>query len=445
MRTSPPHGPCGVVTAYPSASLLGRISGSMARGTPKKPSSSSSQSSFSRSMSMVRLALVTSVTCRPPCGPPVRFHTTHVSDVPKSASPRSAAARSPSTLLQQPLQLAAGEVGGRGQPGLAPDDLAAAVGVQGGGDAVGAGVLPDDGVVPRTAGMPVPDDRRLALVGDADGVQVGGAEAGAGEGGPDDGLGALPDLQRVVLDPPGAGEDLLVLELVLANRPAGVVEDHEAGARRALVDGAHEVSHGLSLAQRAGVVLATVTRLASVGLRCGQRRSVLGRRAGRRRAAGTSSGGRRRGLSPRRRSACLCRCVRPVGSRRAAAGAARAALDQGGCGRIRRTGRPGVSSDLDLSVAGLREGGNPASGLGGHGDQPLVLELVERRVDRSGARGPAPVAALGDRLHELVAVHGLVRQQQQDRCADVAASHPSAWASAATSAASAPARAAAVR
>ena len=36
----------------------------------------------------------------------------------------------------------------------------------------GAPVLPDDGVVDRLAGRPVPDDRRLALVGDADGGDV---------------------------------------------------------------------------------------------------------------------------------------------------------------------------------------------------------------------------------------------------------------------------------
>ena len=46
---------------------------------------------------MVRLALVTSVTCTPPRGPPVRFHSTHESAVPKIASPFSASPRTPST------------------------------------------------------------------------------------------------------------------------------------------------------------------------------------------------------------------------------------------------------------------------------------------------------------------------------------------------------------
>ena len=38
------------------------------------------------------------------------------------------------------------------------------------------GVLPDEGVVQRLAGALVPDQRRLALVGDADGGEVAGAK-----------------------------------------------------------------------------------------------------------------------------------------------------------------------------------------------------------------------------------------------------------------------------
>ena len=45
-------------------------------------------------MSMVRLAFVTSVTCTPPSGPPVRFQISQVSIVPNSTSPRSARSRS---------------------------------------------------------------------------------------------------------------------------------------------------------------------------------------------------------------------------------------------------------------------------------------------------------------------------------------------------------------
>ena len=47
---------------------------------------------------MVRLALVTSVTCTPPLTPPVRFQMNQVSMVPNSRSPASAVARAPGTL-----------------------------------------------------------------------------------------------------------------------------------------------------------------------------------------------------------------------------------------------------------------------------------------------------------------------------------------------------------
>ncbi len=59
----------------------------------------SSHDRVERSISIVRLALVTSVTCTPSfSAPPVRFHSTHVSVLPKSRSPASAFSRAPSTL-----------------------------------------------------------------------------------------------------------------------------------------------------------------------------------------------------------------------------------------------------------------------------------------------------------------------------------------------------------
>ncbi|MGC0378333.1 hypothetical protein RKD28_005849 [Streptomyces sp. SAI-229] len=51
-----------------------------------------------RFISMVREALVTSVTWRPPFTPPVRFQMTQVSMVPKRMSPASARSLRPSTL-----------------------------------------------------------------------------------------------------------------------------------------------------------------------------------------------------------------------------------------------------------------------------------------------------------------------------------------------------------
>src|SRR6185437_438836 len=151
----------------------------------------------------------------------------------------------PVDVLEQPLDLAAGEVGGRGQAGLAPDGLATLVLVQGGGDPVGAGVLPDDRVVVRAAGAPVPHHRGLPLVGDAERGQVGAGEARGVQRGLDDRAGALPDLGGVVLDPAGLRQDLLVLELVPGDLVAAVVEHHEAGAGGALIHRADVVSHGV--------------------------------------------------------------------------------------------------------------------------------------------------------------------------------------------------------
>lgn len=82
----------------PYSSLEERISGSIERGTPISSRLGSCQSSVSRSISNVRDALVTSVTCRPPSLPPVRFQSTQVSIVPKASSPFSARSRAPSTL-----------------------------------------------------------------------------------------------------------------------------------------------------------------------------------------------------------------------------------------------------------------------------------------------------------------------------------------------------------
>ena len=49
-----------------------------------------------------------------------------------------------------------------------------------------------------------------------------------------------------MLDPTGAREDLLVLELVAAHLGAVVIEDHAARACGALVDGSYEFGQGRS-------------------------------------------------------------------------------------------------------------------------------------------------------------------------------------------------------
>src|SRR5690242_16710642 len=69
---------------------------------------------------------------------------------------------------------------------------------------------------------------------------------------------------------------------------------------------------------------------------------------------------------------------------------------------------------LHVRAAGLAQPIAAPTFLGVGLDQPLVLELLEGRVDRARARLPHPAAALGDLLDDLVAVARLLRKQDQD-------------------------------
>ncbi|CAM5460409.1 hypothetical protein SCALM49S_04641 [Streptomyces californicus] len=146
-------------------------------------------------------------------------------------------------VLQDPLDLAAREVRRRRQPGLAADDLALARTLQLRRDRVRAGVLPDDGVVVGPPVAAVPHHRGLPLVGDPDGRQIGRGQTAVPQRVLHDRVGALPDLHGIVLHPAGPGQDLLVLQLVLGDLVAAVVEDHESGAGGPLVHRADEVRH----------------------------------------------------------------------------------------------------------------------------------------------------------------------------------------------------------
>src|SRR6266480_3862857 len=85
--------PSSVVSPY--TSLDEPTAGNTERGTPNSLSSASSQSPVRRLKSMVRDALLGSVTCT---RPPVRFHTSHESTVPNASLPAFALARAPGTL-----------------------------------------------------------------------------------------------------------------------------------------------------------------------------------------------------------------------------------------------------------------------------------------------------------------------------------------------------------
>jgi len=79
----------------------------------------------------------------------------------------------PRNLVEQPGDLGAAEIRINHQPGLLFYEFLNPFFFQLRTNLRGAPVLPDDGVVDRLAGLPVPDDGGLALVGDAHAHQVG--------------------------------------------------------------------------------------------------------------------------------------------------------------------------------------------------------------------------------------------------------------------------------
>ena len=77
-------------------------------------------------------------------------------------------------VIDDPAQLAGGEVGIERQAGAGGDQLRGALLLQLLGERQGAGVLPDDGVADGLAAVGVPGDDGLALVGEAEGDGVAG-------------------------------------------------------------------------------------------------------------------------------------------------------------------------------------------------------------------------------------------------------------------------------
>src|SRR3546814_5198707 len=101
----------------------------------------------------------------------------------------------------------------------------------------GAALLPDGRLVDGRTGLAVPDRRRLALVGDADGGDLLGARTSVCQGALHHRQGIAPDVLGVVLHPAGLREVLRQLLLRLAEAAAIAGEKNGAAAGGSLVDG----------------------------------------------------------------------------------------------------------------------------------------------------------------------------------------------------------------
>ena len=139
--------------------------------------------------------------------------------------------------VEDPGELGAGEVGIDHEPRALGHHRPEAVAAQAFADIGRTPVLPDDRAVDRLARRPVPHDRGLALVGDADGSDLRDADAGLRDRLARGGDLALPDLDRIVLDPARLRE--VLCKLALRHRDDATVEVENDAARTggALVEG----------------------------------------------------------------------------------------------------------------------------------------------------------------------------------------------------------------
>ena len=142
-------------------------------------------------------------------------------------------------VIENPGDFRRRKIGIEPQPGAPPHQAFGAAGGERLADGGGAPVLPDDRRMDRRAARPLPDQRRLALIGDADGGDVRDVDAGPRDrraAGRDD---ARPDFFGVVLDM--AGRRIMLRDLLLRARHGQKARIEQDGARRggALIDRQH--------------------------------------------------------------------------------------------------------------------------------------------------------------------------------------------------------------
>ena len=100
----------------------------------------------------------------------------------------------------------------------------------------GTAALPDDGVGGGLAGGAFPDDRRLALVGDADAFDVGKRHAGLLHDFPHNGDAVMEYLVGVVLHPARLGINLAQLAVSAGGHLAVFINKQSGAARRPFID-----------------------------------------------------------------------------------------------------------------------------------------------------------------------------------------------------------------
>ncbi len=172
-------------------------------------------------------------------------------------------------VVEQPFEFGPGEVRIDHQAGFLRDQVGGTRRAQRIAQIRGAPILPDDRVGHGLARRALPDDGGFALVGDADGRNVRGADAGLGQC-----LGHHsplrgPDFGRIVLDPSRPRIDLREFPLRAPMNVARMIEDDRARTGRALVQCKHERHDDKSSCLR---IMVTQRRAAATATRSRPRR-----------------------------------------------------------------------------------------------------------------------------------------------------------------------------
>ena len=140
-------------------------------------------------------------------------------------------------VVEQPTHLGGGEIGVQHQAGALPDVRLVALRAQRLDQRRGAAALPDDGRGDRLAAAAVPDEGGFALIGDAEGGDLGGGHAGLSQNLPRRAELRLPQRRRVLLHPARLRKVRGQRLLRLVHDVAAVVEQQGAGAAGSLVEG----------------------------------------------------------------------------------------------------------------------------------------------------------------------------------------------------------------
>ena len=106
-------------------------------------------------------------------------------------------------IVQQPGKLGGGEIGISQQPRAFRQQRFMALGTQLRAGIGRAPILPDNSAMQAAPRRPVPKQRCLALIGDANAGHIGGAAAGFLQSLAQSGDGALPDIFWLMLHPAG--------------------------------------------------------------------------------------------------------------------------------------------------------------------------------------------------------------------------------------------------